>query len=125
MVIFYTHMGPSSIYLVIAVNVIMFTGVFSRMIPASAMTSAIPDPAHRGSFMAINSSMQQISGGIGSLIAGAIVVQNSDGRIGNFQYVGYVVVVCSFITWYMLNKIQKRIPERKNEAAHNEPALSH
>jgi hypothetical protein len=42
----------------------MMMGIMSRMIPSSALTSAIPEMADRGAFMSINASLQQIAGGI-------------------------------------------------------------
>src|SRR5579862_8354814 len=50
MVLIYTHLGHVSLVTAIVVNVLLFVGIFSRMIPSQALMSAIPDPAHRGSF---------------------------------------------------------------------------
>lgn len=43
--------------------------------------SAIPTPEIRGAFMSVGSSLQQLAGGVGSMVAGMIVVQNSGGAI--------------------------------------------
>ena len=43
--------------------------------------TAIPEPKDRGAFMSINSSVQQISGGVASAIAGLIVVQTNGGKL--------------------------------------------
>ena len=42
MVLIYTHLGHVSLFVVIAVSVLMFVGIFSRMIPSQALMSAIP-----------------------------------------------------------------------------------
>ena len=60
----------------IVVNVVLFIGITSRMISASALMSAVPDAAHRGAFMSVNSSLQQIAGGVAAAVAGLIVVQD-------------------------------------------------
>src|ERR1700676_4785502 len=39
MVLIYTHLGPSTLTVVITVNVLMFVGIFSRMIPSQALIS--------------------------------------------------------------------------------------
>ncbi|WP_255511850.1 MFS transporter [Mitsuaria sp. TWR114] len=60
----YTHLGPSPLWLLILVNVVMFVGIFSRMIPAQATLAGVPAPEQRGSFNAINSALQQLAGGV-------------------------------------------------------------
>jgi len=40
-----------------------------------ALITALPGPEDRGAFMSINSSLQQIAGGIAAAIGGMIVVQ--------------------------------------------------
>ncbi len=108
--IYYTHMGPTSIWMLIFVQVIFFVGIFSRTIPAQALTSALPSPDKRGSFMAVNASLQQMSGGISAMIAGLIVVEGVNGRLEHFDIVGYVltgtVLITVFIVWHI-----KRIVE--------------
>jgi predicted MFS family arabinose efflux permease len=111
MVIFYTHMGPSSLPLVIVVNAVMFIGIFSRMIPSQALMSGIPDPSSRGAFMSISSSLQQIAGGFASILAGAIVVQTQSGALEHFDTLGFVMVgttVFSFIMMYFINRMVNR-----------------
>ena len=60
----------------------MFVGIFSRMIPSQALISAIPEPSQRGSFNAVSASLQQFSGGLGSVLAGAIIVRMRTVRCG-------------------------------------------
>lgn len=44
MVLVYTNLGPTPLYVVIILNVILFVGITSRMIPASALMTAVPAP---------------------------------------------------------------------------------
>ncbi len=111
MVVFYTHLGASSLALVIAVNAIMFVAIFSRMIPSQALMSAIPAPAERGAFMSVSSSVQQISGGVASVLAGLIVSEAPDGRLLHFGELGYVVAGASLITLFMMNRIRRLVPD--------------
>ncbi len=113
MVVIYTNMGTSPLWLVIVVNALMFLGIFSRMIPSQAMMSAIPEPSSRGSFMAISSSLQQISGGLASVIAGLIVVQRSEGDLEHFDVLGYILVgtaMTSLIMMFYIDRMIKRTP---------------
>ncbi len=112
MVLIYTHLGPTRLEVFMLINAIMFVGITSRMIPAQALMSAVPAPLSRGSFMSVSSSLQQISGGLGSLLAGMIVTVKDNGHIDNFDHVGYVVIGSSLVTLYMMYGIHKRIHEK-------------
>ncbi len=112
MVFIYTHLGVTPLLWVIVVNALMFVGIFSRMIPSQALMSAIPAPASRGSFMSISASVQQISGGIASLIAGLLVTEGEGGHLEHFENLGFVVIGTSLITLFMMYKIHRHVPER-------------
>ena len=112
MVLIYTHLGHVSLATAITVNVLMFVGIFSRMIPSQALMSAIPDASQRGSFSAVSASLQQLSGGLGSVLAAAIIAEASDGSLLHFERIGYVVVTTTLITLVMMYFVQKAVAER-------------
>ena len=97
MVLVYTHLPPVPLALLIGVNVVLFVGIFSRMIPFQAMVASVPSPAQRGAFNAISASLQQLAGGLASVLAGHIVSQAPGGRLLHFDVVGYVVVCTSMV----------------------------
>jgi predicted MFS family arabinose efflux permease len=111
MVVIYTNLGVTPLPWVIAVNVFLYIGIFSRMIPSQALISAIPEPASRGSFMAINSSLQQMAGGLASVTAGLIVTQAPSGMIEHFNVLGYILVGTVLITTAFIYQIHRRVPE--------------
>ncbi|GGI30678.1 MFS transporter [Bradyrhizobium guangdongense] len=112
MVLIYTHLGHVSLVSAITVNVLLFVGIFSRMIPSQAVMSAIPEPSQRGSFSAISASLQQLSGGLGSVLAAAIISQQPDGSLLHFERIGYVVVTTTLITLVAMYFVQKGVAER-------------
>jgi predicted MFS family arabinose efflux permease len=112
MVLIYTNLGHVTLTTVIVVNVLMFVGIFSRMIPSQTLISAIPEPSQRGSFSAVSASLQQLSGGLGSVLAAAIIAQNADGTLLHFNRLGYIVVVTSLISLTLMYFVQKPIAER-------------
>ena len=121
MVAIYCNLGITPLWIVIGINVLLFIGISARMISASALMTAIPEPQDRGAFMGINSSIQQISGGIASAVAGLIVVQTESGKLENYPALGYIVVAAMMITvgmMYMLNQlvIRKTSPITKAAA---------
>jgi predicted MFS family arabinose efflux permease len=112
MVLIYTHLGRTPLSTIIIINVLLFVGITSRMISASALMSAVPDPASRGSFMAVNSSIQQFAGGIASAAAGLIVVTTAQGQLAHYDRLGYVVVVAMLLTMGMLYSIHRAVGDR-------------
>jgi predicted MFS family arabinose efflux permease len=115
MVTIYTHLGQVSLTTVIVVNVLMFVGIFSRMIPSQALISAIPDASQRGSFSAISASLQQLSGGLGSVLAAAIIAENADGSLRHFDRLGYIVVATSIVALILMYFVQKSVAKRSGE----------
>jgi predicted MFS family arabinose efflux permease len=109
MVMIYTHLGVTPISVVILVNCLLYVGVSSRMISASALISAIPYAADRGSYMSISSSIQQISGGLAAVVGGLIVTETSTGALEHFDVVGYVLVGSTLVTLVMMYFISHRI----------------
>jgi predicted MFS family arabinose efflux permease len=105
----YTPLGVTPLWVLIAISVVMFTGVSSRMISSSALVSAIPAPQDRGAFMSINASVQQISGGIASAIAGMIVVQQPNGMLDGYPLLGYVVIGSMIVTIAMMYWIDQHV----------------
>jgi predicted MFS family arabinose efflux permease len=112
MVLIYTHLGHVSLTTAIAVNVLMFAGIFSRMIPSQALISAIPEPSQRGSFSAVSASLQQLSGGFGSVLAAAIIAQNADGTLRHFDWLGYIVAATAVVSLTLMYFVQKSVAAR-------------
>ncbi len=109
MAIIYTHLGPTPLPIVIAINALLFVGVTSRMISASALMSAVPAPASRGAFMSVNAALQQFAGGVGAYVAGLIVVQLPSGALAHYDVLGYVVSAAMLIVVVMLRAIDKMV----------------
>lgn len=116
MVLIYTHLGQTTLFVAIAVNVLMFVGIFSRMIPSQALMSAIPAAHQRGSFSAISASVQQLSGGLGSVLAAAIILQNADGSLSHFDRIGYVVVGTSLVALTAMYFVQRQVARKVGKA---------
>lgn len=108
-ILIYCNLGITPLWLVILLSVIMFIGITSRMISAQALLTAIPEPKDRGAFMGINSSVQQLSGGIAAGVAGLIVVQSDSGELLRYGTLGNVVTVTVLLTIVMMYFINKMI----------------
>jgi predicted MFS family arabinose efflux permease len=115
MVLIYTHLGQVGLTIAIVVNVLLFVGIFSRMIPSQAMISAIPAPHQRGAFSAVGASLQQLSGGLGSVVAAMVVAQNADESIRHFDRLGYIVIGTSLVALTLMYFVQKRVAQKSGK----------
>jgi predicted MFS family arabinose efflux permease len=117
MVLIYTHLTVSPVWVLMMVLAVLQTGIFSRMISASALTSALPAPQDRGSYMSISSSLQQMAGGVAAVFSGMIVVQGADGALLHFDRVGYVLICTTLLTLVMMYFINRKIGRTPPAAA--------
>lgn len=102
-----THLGPTPLPLALLVTTLFFIASGGRIIPAMAITSSTVTPKNRGSFMSLQSCLQQISLGFASLLAGWIVVKDSQtGTLLNYPYVGYISIVMGIVCLYLIRKIR-------------------
>lgn len=111
-VIIYCNLAITPLWIVILINVIMMIGITSRMISASALMSAVPEAKDRGAFMGINSSVQQVSGGLAAMLAGWIVKESPSGSLSNYNILGYVVVFAILITIALMNYINNYVKRK-------------
>jgi len=86
----------------------MFVGIMSRMVPAMSLVTAIPAMSDRGAFMSINSSLQQMAGGIAAIVAGAIVVQPAkEAALLHYPILGLVVVGAMLVCAIFVYRVSK------------------
>lgn len=105
LVIYYCSLGVTPLGIVIALNIVLFIAITARMVSAQALSSAVPDPSDRGAFMSINSSLQQLAGGVASWTAGLIVVQTAAGPLEHYGELGYVVAGAMLITIILMFRV--------------------
>jgi predicted MFS family arabinose efflux permease len=101
----YCNLGVTPLWIILVLNVFLFVGITGRMISASSLMTAVPEASDRGAFMGINSSVQQISGGVASLVAGLIVQETPTGYIENYPLLGNVVIVAVVIAMILMYQI--------------------
>ena len=115
-VTWYTNLSVSPLWLVMLFNVLLMMGILSRMVPASALTTAIPDMPDRGAFMSINTSVQQLAGGVAAAAGGMIVVQEDKySPLEHYNTLGYVMIVVSLISMLLLYRVSVLVKKKLGE----------
>jgi predicted MFS family arabinose efflux permease len=111
----YAQLGPTAFWIVNIFNVSMMVAIMGRIVPATTLVSAIPDMQDRGAFMSINSSLQQLSGGVAAAFAGTIIVQETTtSPLKHYDTLALIASIVVFISMFLIYNVNKVIAS-KNE----------
>ena len=110
-ILFLTHLGQVPLGVALGATTLFFISSSGRFIPASAIATTVVDPRRRGTFMSLNSCVQQLASGISAYVAGLIVVRTADGHLANYEIVGYLAVFASVLSLFLVRKIRSREAE--------------
>jgi predicted MFS family arabinose efflux permease len=113
----YTNLGVTPLAMVIAINVTMFAGIMARMVSSTAMISAIPQPKDRGAFMSINSSVQQLSGGLAAALAGMVIAEGPDKKLLHYSTLGIIVMASMAGCMVLMFFINRQVSHKFAKAA--------
>lgn len=112
-VLIYTNLTPVPFWVVMVINVLMMIGIMSRMVPSMALATSLPQMQDRGAFMSINSSLQQIAGGIAAAIGGMIVYQKDKfSPLEHYDTLGYVIVGITIVCIFMIYRVSNLVKAR-------------
>ncbi|MDA6072317.1 MFS transporter [Flavobacterium sp. AC] len=113
MILIYTNLNPIPLWEIVVINMILFMGIMSRMIPATTLNTAIPGLEDRGAYMSISSSLQQIAGGIAAVCAGYIVQQKTKtSPLENYDILGYVIAVITAVSIVLIWRVNQLIKNK-------------
>jgi predicted MFS family arabinose efflux permease len=104
-----TNLPTIPFYMVLAVTGFWFVVSSGRTIPAQAIISNVVSSERRGSFMSINSSVQQIFVGLASVIAGLVVVKTPSNAIEHYEITGYISIVVTLLSILVITKLNSRM----------------
>src|SRR6186997_2261279 len=120
-IVIYTNLGPIPFFLILTLNILMMTAIMSRIVPAMALVSALPKMQDRGAFMSINSSLQQIAGGIAAAVGGMIVVQKTKiSPLEHYDTLGYVILGIIIANIIMMYRVSNVIKKQKQSAVNSQ-----
>ncbi|BDT78796.1 MFS transporter [Polynucleobacter yangtzensis] len=100
-----TNLPVTPLWIVLINSTAFFILVSGRMIPAMAMVSQVVENKIRGTFMSLVGSVQMLSSGIASVLAGWIVTIGPDGMMQHYNLVGYGAAICGLLTFWLVGYI--------------------
>lgn len=93
-----THLPPVSLPVVLAITTLYMVLTAGRMVPAMALITASSVPRYRGSFMSINSSVQQIAMGLATVVSSLLLVDHKDHSLGGYGLLGWLACAMTLLS---------------------------
>jgi predicted MFS family arabinose efflux permease len=100
-----TQIQSAPLWLWVSCTTVFFVLVSGRMIPAMAIITSAAQPKLRGTFMSLNSAMQQLASGLAAMLAGLITTQSATGELIGYDKVGYVAITANMLAIAFVAKI--------------------
>jgi len=110
-----TNLPQAPLWAVIGVFVLLMVCMSARFVPAMAMMTSAVEARDRGGFMSINSSVQQLSMALTSLMAGLLIGETEDGKLTHFPINGLISIACAYTCIYLARFL--RVPSKKEPAS--------
>ncbi len=109
-----TNLPVTPLWIVLINSTTFFILVSGRIIPAMAIVSQLVESKVRGTFMSLIGSVQMLSSGIASVLAGWIVTIGPDGMMQHYNLVGYGAAICGLLTFWMVGYIHSDKKKHQN-----------
>lgn len=107
-----------SLAIPVAVIFVSYMGLAAgRSVPSQMLSSMVPAPHQRAGYMALQSAMQNLGSGIGSVLSSMMVYELADHRLVNIPLAGAVSIIFLLIFIWLCSLLQAEL------ANDNEPAL--
>jgi len=96
-IVMITNLPPVPHYVALMVSTLFFILFGARFVPAMALITSSVEPKLRGSFMSINSCVQQASAGVAALISGMIVQESASGKLMYYHWDGALACIITLL----------------------------
>lgn len=104
----YSNIESLSFGGIIAIHILIFIGINARMVSSTSLGMSLPKVHERGSFMAMDTSIQQLAAGISAAAVGSIVAIDLD-QIEGYFYLGILMVILYGMTSFLMYRIHLQV----------------
>jgi hypothetical protein len=91
-----SHLPRAPLWGAVIAQMLLMSSFAGRYVPAMTIVTGAVVPEVRGIFMSFNAAFQQLSAGLASLAASAIVARGPGGELLYFGAVGWLSMVATF-----------------------------
>ncbi len=90
---------------ILIVSTMLFIGMNGRMVPGMALVSSAANPQLRGTFMALNSSVQSAAMGAAAFVGGLIISRDAQGLVQHFWGNALVGVIATGFSLWLVGRL--------------------
>jgi predicted MFS family arabinose efflux permease len=90
---------------ILLVTTALFIGMNGRMVPGMALVASAANPQLRGTFMALNSSVQSAAMGAAAFVGGLIISRDAQGLVQHYWGNALVGVVATVLSLMLVRKL--------------------
>jgi DHA1 family inner membrane transport protein len=107
-----TNLPRVSLPVILGVTTLMMVMASGRMISVTALITGVVEPRRRGSFMSLNSSIQQGAAGAAAFVAGLLIGGGEGQPLRGYSTVGFVAIAATGLTLVLLRGLrQAHVPD--------------
>ena len=103
-----TLLEPGPLWVALLVSTLFFVCMSGRIIPGMAMLTSAANPALRGTFMTLNSSVQSAAMGLAALTGGFIIHRDAQGLVQNYWMAALAGASASLMSIWVARKLVLR-----------------
>jgi DHA1 family inner membrane transport protein len=101
-----TNLPRVGLPVILAVTTLMMVMASGRMISVTALVTGVVEPRRRGSFMSLNSSIQQGAAGAASFVAGLMIGGGEGQPLTGYSRVGLVAMAATLVTLVLVRRLR-------------------
>lgn len=101
-----TNLPRVGLPVILTVTTLMMVMASGRMISVTALVTGVVEPRRRGSFMSLNSSIQQGAAGAASFIAGLMIGGGEGQPLTGYSRVGFVAIGATLLTLVLVGRLR-------------------
>lgn len=103
-----TLLQPGPLWVALLASTLLFVCMSGRIIPGMAMLTSAANPALRGTFMTLNSSVQSAAMGLAALTGGAIISRDGSGLVQHYWVAALAGGCASLLSIVVACKLKMR-----------------
>ena len=101
---------------VLLVTTLMFITTSGRMVPGMALITGSAAPSVRGSFMSLNSAVQQMTMGLASWVGGLMLYKTDDGTLAGYPLAGILSAGFCLSTVFLAGRLRPAFVQAPDSA---------
>lgn len=101
-----TSSGPLPVWQTLVLAGFFFTFASGRFVPGQAVISMAVPSSQRGAYMSLVACSRDLASGLTAVIGGMIVKETADGRLLNFDRLGWLAIGVSMLSLWIFRKVK-------------------